>query len=1133
MTFRYFSLLTGLLMTTMLSAQSIDVQTFDYSSTTRDTMIAFPEGDHNRFEKIIMHYGMRCKDALVSTLSERNKGCGEWDFSCNTYVVDSTQVDSLKAISPDYVVSDYDMDDGPFQYTGSTTYTFHQTTLLPVAVVSGTPEDVRVLSEASEIEAPFGAGSDSRGVSMTIVYTSDELNMDAGPISAMEMIPMSGDATLDNLVVELQHVTSSVAEEVTEDAWQEAYNNHNTIGGQNRIYFHTPFEYDGSSHLAVRMHYDAVTAGAVALAGSDTGRESVLYKAQAYETYADFGSTGNLVLEEGLDALRDEVTVSFWHRGGPSLPVASTVMEAVDERGLRQINIHLPWGNRNVFWDCGNDGTGYDRINTVADTTEFRDVWNHWAFTKNAVTGEMHIYLNGALWHSGTGRHKRIDASALRIGSSHAETLRALAQLSDFRIWDKALTVDEINASMNIKLDATHPDYDRLLLNYPLDDLDTGVARDLSSQGLTAEVEGQVLSREWDIREIVTEVRTSSISPTLILDRGIYEIEVTEVIELDSVAQLPHKVEHYVLDGTDRILDDTQFLYAAEDQPIFNEDGIVIGSIPVETEGEIMASDLEHFSKAPMVFEVMSFVTPYGINLDFGEAGESWTFDVTHLGPILKGNKRFFMSQGGEWQEEMDIWFEFIEGQPTKDVLDIQQVWPCRQKTNHALILDDTRFEPRLLKDDPDVSQFMLRTTITGHGQQGEFIPRTHRMQLGILRDQWSVWTECADNPIFPQGGTWIFDRAGWCPGQASDTRFFDVTRLIKDQDPSETFLDYGITAVTGASNYLVSSQLVSYGPLNRQLDLSVKDIIYPSQKVEHKRDNPTCRIPVIVLENLGATEVNVVDLEFGIEGGETFRHIYTGRIDSEDEVTVELDQLPHWLLTEPGTFFVKIMSVNGVEDEYLTNDVLTSQINLVDHYEGDIIIEMRSNSQSLETGYRVTDEFGQQIFSRPSVTQPFRTYRDTLTGLQGCYHLEVSDTDDDGLEFFANNDGVGFFRIREIGGATKVLDPDFGKFSRYGFTAGVLSDTEEVLEEDLLSVYPNPSNGRVYVSGLGEWSAEVDFLITDGIGRTVMNRRKVDKYQLVDGELSALNDLGGGTYYLTVSDSRRSQTLRLVRIIE
>ncbi|MBK8441874.1 MAG: hypothetical protein IPL35_00010 [Sphingobacteriales bacterium] len=23
---------------------------------------------------------------------------------------------------------------------------------------------------------------------------------------------------------------------------------------------------------------------------------------------------------------------------------------------------------------------------------------------------------------------------------------------------------------------------------------------------------------------------------------------------------------------------------------------------------------------------------------------------------------------------------------------------------------------------------------------------------------QWQVWKECADNPLYPQGGTWIFD---------------------------------------------------------------------------------------------------------------------------------------------------------------------------------------------------------------------------------------------------------------------------------------------------------------------------------------------------------------------------------------
>ncbi len=36
--------------------------------------------------------------------------------------------------------------------------------------------------------------------------------------------------------------------------------------------------------------------------------------------------------------------------------------------------------------------------------------------------------------------------------------------------------------------------------------------------------------------------------------------------------------------------------------------------------------------------------------------------------------------------------------------------------------------------------------------------------------------SECADNALFPQGGTWIYDRAGWCPGAPVDTRDMELT---------------------------------------------------------------------------------------------------------------------------------------------------------------------------------------------------------------------------------------------------------------------------------------------------------------------------------------------------------------------
>ena len=42
----------------------------------------------------------------------------------------------------------------------------------------------------------------------------------------------------------------------------------------------------------------------------------------------------------------------------------------------------------------------------AAVASEFNGDWNQWLFTKNATTGEMKIYLNGALWHSDTGLTK-------------------------------------------------------------------------------------------------------------------------------------------------------------------------------------------------------------------------------------------------------------------------------------------------------------------------------------------------------------------------------------------------------------------------------------------------------------------------------------------------------------------------------------------------------------------------------------------------------------------------------------------------------------------------------------------------------------------------------------------------------
>ena len=85
---------------------TIRVKTFHYASNTRDTMAYFPKGNLT-FEKIILRYNMRCKNGLMSDGSNRNKGCGEWDYSCNTFLVDSSKIETLAQTASKYVISNF------------------------------------------------------------------------------------------------------------------------------------------------------------------------------------------------------------------------------------------------------------------------------------------------------------------------------------------------------------------------------------------------------------------------------------------------------------------------------------------------------------------------------------------------------------------------------------------------------------------------------------------------------------------------------------------------------------------------------------------------------------------------------------------------------------------------------------------------------------------------------------------------------------------------------------------------------------------------------------------------------------------------------------------------------------------
>lgn len=157
-----------------------------------------------------------------------------------------------------------------------------------------------------------------------------------------------------------------------------------------------------------------------------------------------------------FSTLDDQVTISFWAFGGNSLPKNTVLFQGNNSAGDRVLNCHLPYVNSgvaNIQFDAGQDG-GYDHLKQNAEADEYKGQWNHWALTKDALSGEMKMYLNGQLWYSESGQTRHMTGVAIfRIGGRLSDgTVNYEGMVDDFRVYDRTLSENEIKRMLGLEV---------------------------------------------------------------------------------------------------------------------------------------------------------------------------------------------------------------------------------------------------------------------------------------------------------------------------------------------------------------------------------------------------------------------------------------------------------------------------------------------------------------------------------------------------------------------------------------------------------------------------------------------------------------------------------------------------------
>jgi hypothetical protein len=539
-----------------------------------------------------------------------------------------------------------------------------------------------------------------------------------------------------------------------------------------------------------------------------------------------------------------------------------------------------------------------------------------------------------------------------------------------------------------------------------------------------------------------------------------------------------------------------------------------------------------------VTYEIFRYITPYGINLNLGSQGDgegfTWIFDVTDFEPLLHDSVHL---SAGNWQELLDMKFLMILGTPPREVKDIRNVYSGGHGYNASI---ETNFlYPKTFFIEPDVSSARLRINNTGHGFGGnlncsEFCPRDNEVFInGSLAYLEYLWrNDCDLNPVYPQGGTWIYDRANWCPGAEVNPSMFELTPHIVPGD--SITIDYNMQSGyiwngQGSSPYYqVESQLVTYGPNNFDLDARIEEIIAPNSYEGYKRWNPRCNNVIVKIQNTGTQNLTSLDIEYGAQGGPKATYNWTGHLEFLESEVVQLPPADWVSWTGSPMFEVTVSNPNSGQDEYAANNYLAVPFKPTPTYPSHFYVQFQTNGAAYESSYKLFDASGAVVFQRSGMTNN-TTYRDTFQLGTGCYRLVIYDSDEDGVYFFANSDGTGSIKMREVGaGFFKTFNADFGSEIAQSFTVGYTIGIDDLEPVEVFSIYPNPTETMFSVDVQLRVAQDIELSVVDAIGNEIIHQ--ILKNVSLETVQLDMADYASGMYFVVLRSGSQTQVQKLVR---
>ena len=501
-------------------------------------------------------------------------------------------------------------------------------------------------------------------------------------------------------------------------------------------------------------------------------------------------------------------------------------------------------------------------------------------------------------------------------------------------------------------------------------------------------------------------------------------------------------------------------------------------------------------------WELGRIITPYG-----GFYGSNWQFtwqaDVTDFSLYLRDSVEVnFIHSGYEPNNDrgwkLSLEFEIIKGAPAASPLSITEIYNKRFEYGN----EENPIEQSLLSVNfsalENAAFARLRVIQTGHGMDrpdncSEFCDKYREFWYdGKLLQKKQMWMKCGDNPVFPQAGTWIFDRANWCPGHLMQPETFDL-QIIPGSNHAIHFVMEPYTATyINQGAQVISAYVIQYGEPTNTNDVAVEDIIVPSDKDIYSRKNPSASNAVIIVRNLGKDDVKTMAISYGTQGFQQKNLQWEGSISFNQTDTITL---PGMIDSKAGinNYLVTIENPNGKPDQYPQDNTMTTRFTPAPVHDSGLVFYLLTNTQPEHNSWQLFNSDGEVVKERVKGSLAAGTrYLDTLSLAKGAYSLVLTDTAGDGLEFWFNAKG-GRGEARLLDGNNnliKAFEPDCGSGWTYHFMVGDKPDPIDPTTRSI-SVYPARTSESTTLTYFANTASDVVIRLITDPGNEIVEERK------------------------------------------